>query len=134
MSVAQCRIIELPKIVEDSGSLTFVEQLDHIPFEIKRIYYVCELNPGATRGGHAHKTLHEFVIALQGSFDVQIDDGRERRTFRLEANHYGLYTPPMTWREFENFSPGAMYLTLASENYEAAGYHRDYQEFLACRR
>jgi len=125
------RIIELPKISEPRGSLTFVESAGHIPFAIQRIYYLYDVPGGASRGGHAHRILEQFIIAASGSFDVVLDDGYHQKTFFLNRSYYGLYVPRMVWRELANFSSGSVSLVLASEHYDESDYCRDYQEFLA---
>ena len=131
MAIANCRIIELPKITDPRGNLTFIENSRQIPFDIKRVYYLYDVPGGAERGGHSHKALHQFLIAANGSFDVTLDDGKERKTFFLNRSFYGLYIAPMVWREISNFSSGSICLSLASELYDEGDYYRDYNEFLA---
>lgn len=126
-----CRLIEVPKISDPRGNLTFIEGERHIPFEIKRVYYLYDVPGGATRAGHAHKTLQQFLIAMSGSFDVMVNDGYERRRFHLNRSYYGLFLPPLIWREMDNFSSGSVCLALASDFFDEADYYRDYQEFLA---
>lgn len=123
------RIIELPKIEDRRGNLTFIEENNHIPFKIKRVYYLYDVPGGETRGGHAHKKLNQFIIAANGSFDVILDDGFEKERFHLNRSYYGLHIPPMTWRELDNFSSGSMCLVLASRLYEEEDYIRDYEIF-----
>lgn len=123
-------IIELPRITDVRGNLTFVESSRHIPFDIQRVYYTYDVPGGAVRAGHAHKRLHQFIIAASGSFDVILDDGTARERFFLNRSYYGLYAPPMYWRELENFSSGSVCLVLASEHYDESDYYRDYTEFL----
>jgi dTDP-4-dehydrorhamnose 3,5-epimerase-like enzyme len=125
-----CRIIELPIISDPRGNLSFIEGGRHVPFDIKRIYYLYDVPGGATRAGHAHKTLHQLLVAMSGSFNVTLDDGRERRDFHLNRSYYGLYIYPMVWREIDNFSSGSVCMALASDFYEEADYYRDYEEFL----
>ena len=125
-----CRIIELPIISDPRGNLSFIEGGRHIPFDIKRIYYLYDVPGGATRAGHAHKTLHQLLVAMSGSFNVTLDDGRERRNFHLNRSYYGLYIYPMVWREIDNFSSGSVCMALASDFYEETDYYRDYEEFL----
>lgn len=124
-------IIELPKITDHRGNLTFIEGNRHIPFSIRRAYYLYDVPAGAERGGHAHKVCQEFIIAASGSFTVIIDDGRKRRTFFLNRPHYGLYVPRMVWRELENFSSGSICLVVSSEEYDESDYYRDYSNFKA---
>ncbi len=128
--VDQCRIVELPKITDPRGNLSFIEGGHHIPFDIKRVYYLYDVPGGADRGSHAHKSLHQFIVAMSGSFDVVLDDGREKRRFHLNRSYYGLYVCPMMWRDLDNFSSGAVCMVLASNYYEEDDYLRDYQEFL----
>ncbi|HVU07773.1 MAG TPA: FdtA/QdtA family cupin domain-containing protein [Verrucomicrobiae bacterium] len=130
MELAQCRIIELPKIADPRGNLTFIEGERHVPFAVKRIFYLYDVPGGAERGGHALKICHQFVIAMSGSFDVILDDGREKKRVHLNRSYYGLHIPPLIWREIDNFSSGAVCLALASESYSEADYFRDYTEFL----
>lgn len=125
-----CSIIELSKIADPRGNLTFIENNRHVPFEIRRVYYLYDVPGGASRAGHAHKTLQQFLIAMSGSFDVMVDDGRERKTFHLNRSYYGLYIPPLIWREIDNFSSGSVCLALASEFFDESDYYRDYDEFL----
>jgi len=122
-------IINFPKITEPRGNLSFIEQNKHIPFSIKRVYYLYDVPSGATRGGHAHRTLQEMVIALSGSFDIVLDDGKEKKTFFLNRPHYGLLIPPCVWRELENFSSNSVALALASDIYIEEDYIRDYEVF-----
>lgn len=128
-SVQEARILYLPKIADRRGNLTFIEGHRHIPFPIRRVYYLYDVPSGATRGGHAHKTLEQFVVAASGSFTVVIDDGRRRKKFFLNRPHYGLYIPRMVWRELEDFSSGSVCVVLGSEEYDESDYYRDYDEF-----
>jgi hypothetical protein len=130
MAVAGCRMIDLPRITDPRGNLTFIEQTMHVPFEIRRVYYLYDVPGGESRGGHAHKTNEAFIVSASGSFDVVVRDGVEERRFFLNRPYYGLYIPAMTWRELENFSSGSVCLVLASRLYEAHDYYRDYEEFL----
>jgi WxcM-like, C-terminal len=125
-----CRTIELPKITDPRGNLTFVEGGTHIPFDIRRVYYLYDVPGGSDRGSHAHKQLHQFVVAMSGSFDIMLDDGERKRTFHLNRSYYGLYICPMMWRSLDNFSSGAVCMVLASEVFHPADYIRDYDEFL----
>ena len=127
----ECKIINLPKVADVRGNLTFIEGQNHIPFEIRRVYYLYDVPGGETRGGHAHIETEQFMIAASGSFDVILDDGiNERQTVTLNRSYYGLYIPKMTWRELVNFSSGAVCLVLASTKYEAADYIREYEKFI----
>ena len=130
MALSDCRIIDLPKISDPRGNLTFVEGGNHIPFEIQRAYYLYDVPGGAERGGHAHKALHQLIIAMSGSFDVMLDDGREKKRFHLARSYYGLYVCPMIWRELDNFSSGSVCMVLASNRYDEADYYRNYNEYL----
>jgi hypothetical protein len=129
MLLDNCRIIDLPKISDPRGNLTFVESKGHIPFEIKRIFYLYDVPGGETRAGHALKICDQFVIAVSGSFDVVVKDGVEKTRYSLNRSFYGLYIPAMVWRELENFSSGSVCLVLASETYNADDYIRTYEEF-----
>lgn len=124
------RIIDLPRIPDPRGNLTFVEGLRHVPFDIKRVYYLYDVPGGASRGGHGHRALHQLIIAMAGSFDIILDNGTDAERFSLNRSYYGLHIPPMTWRELENFSSGAVCLVLASEVYDEADYFRDYGAFI----
>ena len=124
-------IIQLPKVQDPRGNLTFVEGNRHIPFEIKRVFYLYDVPGGETRAGHANKNLQQFIVAMSGSFDIILDDGYSRKTYGLNRSYYGLYIPGMVWREIENFSSGSVCLVLASDYYDAADYYREYDEFVA---
>jgi dTDP-4-dehydrorhamnose 3,5-epimerase-like enzyme len=130
MNVKNCKLIELPKIADPRGNLTFIEGCNHIPFEIKRVYYLYDVPGGAERAGHAHKTCHSFLVAMSGSFDVILYDGREKERVHFNRSYYGLHIPPMIWREIDNFSSGSVCLALASEPYDPDDYYRNYNEFL----
>jgi glyoxylate utilization-related uncharacterized protein len=123
-------IIEFPVIADPRGNLTFVEGQQHVPFDIQRVYYLYDVPGGASRAGHAHKELQQVLIAMSGSFDVELDDGREQRKFQLNRSYYGLYIPPMVWRKIDNFSSGSVCMALASLPYDEADYYRNYQDFL----
>jgi glyoxylate utilization-related uncharacterized protein len=129
MSLPNCQIIELPKITDSRGNLTFVESSRQIPFDIKRIYYLYDVPGGESRAGHALKTCEQFLIAVSGSFDVTVTDAYERKTFQLNRSYYGLYIPPMMWREIDNFSSGAVCLAIVSTLYSPDDYFREYHEF-----
>jgi len=126
-----CKIIDLPKISDPNGNLTFIESSNQIPFEIKRVYYMYDIPGGSYRGAHAHKNLHQLIIAMSGSFDIEIDDGENKKRFHLNRSYYGLYLPPMMWRLLDNFSSGVVCMVLASEFYDEGDYFRDYQDFVA---
>ena len=129
MRLNRCKIIDLPKITDPRGNLTFIEGARHVPFDIKRVYYLYDVPGGAERGGHAHKNLHEFIIALSGSFDVILNDGIEKQRFHLNRSYYGLYVCPMVWRELDNFSSASVCMVLASAPFEESDYYRDYNTF-----
>ena len=129
-TLEDCTIIKLPKIYDVRGNLTFIENSKHIPFDIKRIFYLYDVPKGETRAGHAHKKLDQFIIAFSGSFDVILDDGLAKKTFILNRPNYGLYIPSMIWRELNNFSSGSVCLVLASEYYNEDNYIRDYDKYL----
>ena len=130
-SIDQCQIINLPKITDPRGNLTFVEGGIHVPFDIARVYYLYDVPGGAERGGHAHKGLQQLIVAMSGSFDVVLDDGREKKRIHLNRSYQGLYVCPMIWRELDNFSSGAVCMVLASNRYDESDYYRDYPLFLA---
>ncbi len=131
MPISDCKILDLPKITDPRGNLTFIEQNRHVPFEIKRIYYTYDVPGGSDRGAHAHKNLHQLIVAMSGSFDVVLDDGLETKRFHLNRSYFGLYVCPMMWRIIDNYSSGSVCLVLASELYDEADYIRDYEEFLS---
>ena len=130
MGLDKCQIVELPKISDPRGNLTFVEGGHHVPFPIERVYYLYDVPGGEQRGGHAHKALEQLIISMSGSFDVVLDDGREKKTVHLNRSYFGLYVPTMIWRELDNFSSGSVCMVLASQRYDEADYYRDYDEFL----
>lgn len=130
MDHRQCRIIELPKIEDHRGNLTFIESARHVPFEIRRVYYLYDVPGGALRAGHAHKALHQFLIAMSGSFDVTVDDSRHKMKYHMNRSYYGLYIPPMIWREIDNFSSGSVCLALVSDYYDESDYYRHYPDFI----
>lgn len=131
MAVEKCCLIDLPKIADPRGNLTFIEANRHIPFDIRRVYYLYDVPGGAERGGHGHKGLHQLIIAMSGSFDIHLDDGKSKKTVHMNRSYYGLYVCPMIWREIDNFSSGAVCMVLASEFYDESDYYRKYSEFLA---
>ena len=129
--IERCRIIDLPKIHDPRGNLTFIEGGRHIPFEIRRIYYLYDVPGGASRAGHAHKNLEQLLIAVSGSFAVTLDSGETREVVRLNRSHVGLYIPSLIWREIDDFSSGAVCLVLASAPFAEADYFRGYDDFMA---
>ena len=124
------RIIDLPKFLDARGNLSFIEQNNHIPFKIRRTYWLYDVPGGECRGGHAYKENQEFIVALSGSFDVILDDGSTKNVYTLNRSYYGLYVPKGLWREMENFSTNALAMVLSSTDYDANDYIRDYDEFL----
>jgi hypothetical protein len=129
--IGACKLLSLPKITDPRGNLTFIEGGNHVPFDIRRVYYLYDVPGGAERGGHAHKNLHQLIIAMAGSFDVILDDGKEKRRVHLSRSYYGLYVCPMIWRELDNFSSGSVCMVLASNNYDEADYYREYKDFIS---
>ena len=123
------QLINLPKIVDPRGNLTFIESINHIPFEIKRVYWIYDVPGGEIRGGHAFKEQQEFIISLSGSFDVIVNNGKSIQKFSLNRSYYGLYVPAGMWRHMENFSTNSLALVLASTVYKKEDYIRDYEEF-----
>lgn len=128
-TVYDCSVISLNKIQSNSGNITIVNNFIEIPFEAKRIYYLYDIPGGESRGGHGHRALHQLIIAGSGSFDVTLDDGRNKRTFNLARPNVGLFLPPGLWRNLDNFSSGSICLVLASQVYDERDYIRDYNEF-----
>lgn len=128
-SVYDCSIVHLPKVHNEAGNLTALENHKNIPFNIKRVYYLYDVPGGAERGGHGHKNLQQFIIALSGSFDVLIDDGTNKKIVHLDRPYIGLHINPGIWRELLNFSSGAICLVLASEKYDELDYLRNYETF-----
>ena len=130
MSIHRCHVKDLPRIMDARGNLSYIEGPSFVPFDIRRVYYLYDIPGGADRGAHAHKALHQLVIALSGAFDVVLDDGKNKKFVRLDRAYKGLYICPMIWRTLHNFSSGAVCLVLASERYDEADYIRDYNSFL----
>ncbi len=130
MTVKDVKIIDLPKFLDARGNLSFAEQSNHVPFAIKRTYWIYDVPGGENRGGHAFKETEEFIIALSGGFDVMVDDGHEKKTFTLNRSYYGLYIPKGIWREINNFSTNSLALEFASTAYDPEDYIRDYNEYL----
>lgn len=122
-------IIKLPRFLDRRGNLSFIEEEDHIPFAIKRTYWIYDVPGGEKRGGHAYRENQEFIVALSGSFDIVLDDGQKRRVYSLNRSYYGLYIPRGYWREMENFSTNSLALVLASTPYNPDDYERDYERF-----
>ena len=130
MTIENCKTISLPKIVDARGNLTFVENANHIPFDIKRIYYLYNVPKGAKRGAHGHINLEQLVIAISGSFDIVLDDAFNKRTYRLDSPEIGLYISKGIWRDMINFSTDAVCFVLASEPYNEDDYIRNYKDFI----
>ena len=128
------KMIELPKLLDERGNLSFAENFKQIPFEIKRTYWLYDVPGGEKRGGHAYQKNEEFIIALSGSFDVVLDDGKERKVFSLNRSYYGLYVPKGLWREMQNFSTNAVALEFGSTNYDESDYVYEYDQFLDMKR
>ena len=128
-TVDNCRLLDLPRVYDERGSLTMIYNQEHIPFDVARTYYLYDIPGGSQRGGHAHYHLQQLIVSVIGAFDVTLDDGDCRKTIRLERAYFGLYVPTMIWRELANFSSGAICLVLASLPYAEAEYIRDYEEF-----
>ena len=129
-TVDDCRLLDLPRIVRNEGSITPIEGGKDVPFEIARVYYLYDVPGGSSRGGHAHKELLQLMVSIMGSFDVVLDDGSTRRRVHLDRGYYGLYLPKLIWRELENFSSGAICVVLASQSYQESEYIREYSNFI----
>jgi hypothetical protein len=129
--IDKCIIIDLPRVKDQRGNLTFVEAGRHVPFDIRRVYYLYDVPGGSERGGHAHKVLHQFIIAMSGSYDIHLDDGFSKKTIHMNRSYYGLYICPMIWRVMDNFSSGAVCMVLASEYYDESDYYREYDQFIS---
>ena len=125
----EARIIHLPKIVDNRGNLSFIEESHHIPFKIERTLWIYDVPGGENRGGHAFRETEEFIVALSGSFDVVLNDGEKEQFFQLNRSYYGLYVPKRMWREMRNFSTNSLALVMASTPYDADDYIRDYEQF-----
>ena len=130
MSLIECKLIDLPKITDPRGNLTFIESGRHIPFDIRRVYYLYDVPGGAERGGHAHKELRQLVVAMSGSFDVVLNDGSNTKRFHLNRPYYGLHICRMIWRQLDNFSSGSVCMVLASNSYNESDYYRNYDDYL----
>lgn len=129
-TIEDVKLVELPRYLDARGNLSFVEQINHIPFEIKRTYWIYDVPGGEARGGHAFRHNKEFMVALSGAFDVLVDDGENKRSFTLNRSYYGLYVPAGLWREMNNFSTNSLALEFGSEHYSQEDYIRKYDEFL----
>lgn len=129
----ETKIIELPKFEDPRGNLSFIEEENHIPFKIERVYWIYDVPGGQVRGGHAFKDQREFIIALSGSFDVVVDDGKNKKVYSLNRSYYGLYIPNGLWRQMENFSTNALAVVLSSTKYMESDYIRGFEEFLQYR-
>lgn len=134
MTIEDCKLIDLPRIADPRGNLTFLEGGRHVPFDIKRVFYLYDVPTETSRGAHAHRRLHQFLVCLSGSFDVTLDDGLKRSVVHLNRPWIGLHIPPMIWAAEVNFDPASLCLVLASEHYAESDYYRDYQEFLKAAR
>ena len=134
MTVEDCKLVELPRFLDARGNLSFVEQNNHIPFEIKRTYWIYDVPGGEARGGHAFKENQEFIVALSGAFDVVVNDGQTKKTFNLNRSYFGLYVPAGLWREMNNFSTNSVALEFGSKHYNKEDYIRDYNTFLNLKR
>ena len=130
MTVYDCSIIEMPRIENEAGNITPIQGLENLPFEVKRIFYLYDIPGGEARGAHAHKECHQFLIAASGSFEVVLDDGKNKRTVMLNRPYFGLHIPPGVWAAEQGFSSGSICLVLASHKYDEADYIRDYESFL----
>lgn len=130
MTIEDVKLIELPRINDPRGNLSFVEQNNHIPFEINRTYWIYDVPGGENRGGHAYKFTEEFIIAISGSFDVTVDDGKQKKTFTLNRSYYGLYIPKGLWRQMDNFSTNSLALEFANTKYDSNDYVMEYNEYI----
>jgi dTDP-4-dehydrorhamnose 3,5-epimerase-like enzyme len=129
MKLTDIKVIQLPKNEDERGNLSFIEGGEHIPFKIKRTYWIYDIPGGEKRGGHAYKTLNEFIVALSGSFDIVLDDGKQKKVFSLTRSYYGIFVPKMIWRSLENFSTNSLCLILASDVYKENDYIMEYKNF-----
>lgn len=130
MNYSKARILQLPKIYDQRGNLSFYESSNHIPFEIKRTYWIYDVPGGCERGGHAFKQQNEFIVALSGSFDIVINDGKHEQVFSLNRSYYGLYIPSGLWRQMRNFSTNSLALVVSSTDYDELDYIRDFDDFV----
>lgn len=129
MPIDSCRLLEFPIVSDPRGNLTFIESSRHIPFDIKRVYYLYDVPGGAERGGHGHRDLQQVIIAMSGSFDVVLNDGTRSHRYHLNRSYYGLYIGPMMWRGIDNFSSGSVCMVLASDFYDEKDYFRSLEDF-----
>ncbi len=127
--MSDVKLVEFPKILDARGNLSFIENGDHVPFKIRRVYWIYDVPGGVHRGAHAYRENQELVVALSGSFDVVVDDGKEQKSFHLNRSYYGLYLPKYTWRVMENFSTNSLALVLSSTDYDTDDYIFDYEQF-----
>lgn len=134
MNISDCKILSLPKIGDERGNLSIIEQIKHIPYEIKRVHWIYDVPGGVDRGGHAYKETEEFIVALSGSFDVVVDDGSENMTYHLNRSYLGLYVPKGMWRTMTNFSTNSLALVLSSTDYDEKDYVSDYEEYKVWRK
>lgn len=130
MNISDSHIINLPKISDPRGNLSFIESNRHIPFDIKRVYYLYDVPGGESRGEHGHRELQQLILALSGSFEIELDDGENKVSYVLNRSYQGLYVPPMMWRKLYNFSSGSVCMVLASEFYSEDDYFRNYGDFI----
>jgi hypothetical protein len=129
MKVSSVQLIDFPKIPDDRGNLTFIQEGSHIPFDIQRVYWIYDVPGGEVRGGHAYSNLYEVIIAMSGSFDVVVNDGHDEKVFSLNRSYYGLLVPKMIWRRLENFSTNSLALIVANLPYDQGDYIRDFKEY-----
>lgn len=134
MGIGDVRIIEFKRITDPKGNLTPIEGGHDVPFEIQRVFYLYDVPGGEARGGHAHRALHQVIIAASGSFDVVVEDGAGEARYFLNRSYYGLHVPPMVWAHLENFSSGSVGLVLASAHYDEGDYYRDHDEYVSVMR
>ncbi|MGA2408184.1 MAG: FdtA/QdtA family cupin domain-containing protein [Bacteroidales bacterium] len=125
------KLVNLPKIPDERGNLSFIEEEQHIPFKIKRTYWIYDVPGGEIRGSHAFKESEEFIVAISGSFDVVLHDGKEEMKYSLNRSYYGIYVPKLTWRKLENFSTNSLALILSSTAFKENDYIRDFDQFLS---
>jgi dTDP-4-dehydrorhamnose 3,5-epimerase-like enzyme len=129
MNISDIKVVELPRFLDERGNLSVIEEEKDVPFKIQRSYWIYDVPGGEHRGGHAYKQNCEFIVALSGSFDILLNDGKEKKTFSLNRSYYGLYVPKGLWREMDNFSTNSLALVLSSTKYDENDYIRDYEEF-----